>query len=129
MNIIGYYQSDKLDQLVSAVPEGSIFEVTIYNDKKASPDGHTAVYIDGQMAYNLDFNKKQYQKPDSTGIFRDFYLTDTEALYLYMYLHNFRAPVTPHWWPYAARNIMRHGDPLKELREAQKENKTIVIME
>lgn len=129
MNIIGYCQTDSLDKIADIIPEGSIFEITVYNDKKVKATGHMAVYIDGQMAYNLDFNMKQYQKPDSTGIFRDFYLTDAEALSLSLYLKNFRAPVTPHWWPYAARNIARHGDPLKELREAQKENKTIVIME
>ena len=135
MHIIGYIQTDNVEDITdvvkcfaSTIPSGSIVEVTIYNKNKASPDGHIAVYIDEQLVYDLDFNKKSYKKQGKDGKFGEFYLTDTEAFALFMYLNNFGTQVVPHWWPYAARNIARHSNPLKELMEAQKENKKIVVM-
>lgn len=67
-----------------------------------------------------------FKQPVGNG---EFYLTDTEAFALSLYVGTLSCdtPVVPHWWPYAERNISRHGNPLKELREAQEHRRKIVI--
>ena len=131
MNIIGYMQSDSFEKIahciIDKVPEGSVFELTVLNEKEASTSDHLCVYIDDQLYYDLDFDKRKYQKLRTDNIYSEFYMTDREAFSLYMYLNNFGAKVTPHWWPYAARNIERHGNPLAALMEAKIHDKKIVV--
>lgn len=129
MHIIGYRQTTDttgLEAYVSGdVPEGSVVEITIYNSRKATADDKLTVTIDGKPAYDLDFKTKKY-----CNMVRDteFYLTDAEAFALYMYLNNFNCQITPHWWPYAERNIARHGNPMKELNEAKQRGAQIGIL-
>lgn len=131
MNVVGYMQSDSFEKIANCiknkVPEGSVFELTILHEKEAFTSDHLCVYIDDQLYYDLDFVKRKYQKLRIDNIYSEFYMTDREAFSLYMYLNNFGAKVVPHWWPYAERNIARHDDPLKYLREAKEQNKKIVI--
>lgn len=126
MKLIGYKQSTSLE-LISAclsgpLPEDAVFELSIYSKKSASTDDYMHVYIDDELVYDLDFKNKKYTKKGA-----EFYLTDIEAFALYMYLNNIFEPLVPHWWPYAARNIARHNNPLKELNEAKKQGKKIVL--
>ena len=126
MKLIGYKQSSDFGAVTSCLsgklPEDAVFELSVYSNQKASADDYMHVYIDDELVYALDFKNKKYTKKGA-----EFYLTDAEAFALYMYLNNIFEPMVPHWWPYASRNIARHGNPLKELNEAKAHNKKIVL--
>ena len=122
--------SDKelVKKFVDCMPEDYVFEVTVHGEQKKLKSARAHIYINEELVYELDFVNKKYQKLRIDNIYSEFYLTDAEAFALNMYLHNGALdPVVPHWWPYAERNIARHNDPLKALKEAQKNNSKIVI--
>ena len=127
-NYIQTSDKKQVTQFLETVPEGCVMEVTVHSvsrqDRKhKSP--HAYVYIDEVLVYDLDFVKEKYLnlKKDV-----EFYITPMEAFALNLYLcSGIFSIIPPHWWPYAERNIARHADPLKDLREAKEQNKKIVV--
>lgn len=120
--------SDKksIVDFVKEVPKDCIIEVTVHGikDRKLKAP-RLYIYIDDVIAYDLDFVNKKY-----INFKRDieFYMTDTEAFMLNMYLcTGLFEIIEPHWWPYAERNIARHGNPLKEFKDAQSNGSKIVL--
>ena len=115
-------------QFIKEVPEDLVVEITVHSANKQDKKRKTPrayIYVDDVLTYDLDFEKSKY-----LNIKRDteFYMTPVEAFALNMYLcQGFFAAIPPHWWPYAERNIARHHDPLKDLREAKEQNKKVVI--
>jgi len=104
-------------QFLETIPEGCVIEITVHSEQKKLKAPRASVALAGKPAYDLDFVNKKYLNV-ARGI--EFYMTDAEAFALNMYLcSGILEPISPHWWPYAERNIARHGDPLKELREAK----------
>lgn len=126
--ISNYLQTSNKKQIaefLEAVPEGCVIEVTVHGKDKKLKTPHAYVYIDEKLVYDLDFVKEKYMnlKRDS-----EFYMTPAEAFALNIYLcSGIFETIPPHWWPYAERNIARHADPLKDLREAKKHAKKIVV--
>ena len=129
--ISNYLQtSDKkqIAEFLKAVPEGCVVEVTVHSidkqDRKLKSP-HAYVYIDEVLVYDLDFIKEKYLNLKQN---TEFYMTPMEAFALNMYLcSGVLETIPPHWWPYAERNIARHADPLKYLREAKEQSKKIVV--
>ena len=115
-------------QFIQDVPEDLIIEITVHDAGKKyrkNKTPHAYVYIDEVLVYDLDFVKEKYLNLQRD---KEFYMTPVEAFALNMYLCNgILETIPPHWWPNAARNIMRHDDPLKDLREAKEQNKKIVV--
>lgn len=115
-------------EFIDSIPNDLTFEITVHSADKQHlkyKTLHAYVHIDDVLIYDLDFAKAKYLnlKRDT-----EFYLTPMEAFALSMYLcQGFFEPILPHWWLYAARNIARHNDPLKDLREAKEQKKKIVI--
>lgn len=129
--ITGYTQSSKAEELkdfidrqLEANPD-ACFEVTVHGAELPKTNEKATVLIDGEAVYHLDFGARMYTINDSL-----FYLSKKESLDACMYLHTLQCSITPHWLPYALRNIMRHGDPFRKLRESLcKGSKVEVIFE
>lgn len=115
-------------EFIESVPNDLVVEITVHSANKQDRKRKTSrayIYIDEVLTYDLDFVSAKYLNLKRS---TEFYLTPMEAFALNMYLcQGFFTTIPPHWWPYAERNIARHGDPLKDLREAKEQNKKIVI--
>ena len=124
--ISNYLQTNNRGEAINFIqdaPEGTVIEITFHSEQRKHKASHISVALAGKPAYDLDFTSKKY-----LNIIRgvEFYITDAEAFALNMYLcSGILEPVPPHWWPYAERNIARHGNPLKELRDAKEHNTDI----
>lgn len=113
------------EEFIKEVPEDLVIEITVHGKDKKLKTPRAYIYINDELVYDLDFIKAKYMnlKRDS-----EFYITPAEAFALNMYLCcGIFETIPPHWWPYAERNIARHYDPLKDLREAQEQKKKIVV--
>lgn len=102
------------EKFVQSIKAPSTIEITVHGEDpwSALPE-KACVLIDRKAVYSLNFKASQYKLNDT-----EFYLSKKEALDVYLYLKSLHCETMPHWWPYAERNIRRHGDPLKVLREA-----------
>lgn len=122
--------SDKrqVAQFLEDIPEGCVMEITVHSIDKQDMKLKTPrayVYIDDVLTYDLDFVNRAYLNLKQN---TEFYMTPMEAFALNLYLcSGIFSTIPPHWWPYAERNIARHADPLKALREAKEQNKKIVV--
>ena len=126
-----YFQTSNkelAEKFIKEVPEDLIIEITVHGKDKKLKAPRVYVYIDDELVYDLDFVKEKYRNIKRFQGDGDFYMTPAEAFALNMYLVNglFNV-IEPHWWPYAERNILRHGDPLADLREAREHKKKIVV--
>ena len=123
-----YLQSsdkDLMKQFIDGVPEDCTIEITVHSKQRIRKSAQTHIYIDDKLTYDFDFVTKKYLNLSRDS---EFYMTDAEASALNLYLiSGVFNPVVPHWWPYAERNIARHDNPLKELKDALAENKKVVI--
>lgn len=129
--INNYLQTNNKKQVaefLEGVPEGCVIEVTVHSVSKQDlkhKTPHAYIYIDDALAYDLDFVQEKYLnlKQDV-----EFYMTPMEAFALNLYLcEGIFKTIPPHWWPYAERNIARHHDPLKDLREAKEQKRKVVV--
>lgn len=126
--ITDYIQTSDIDTLIKYLETlkkdgGAVVELTVHGEPKFHFSDYVEIVIDGKVTYSFDFKSRVY-KVDNT----EFYLTAMEARNVLMYLKNFNASVVPHWWPYAERNIMRHGDPLKKLKDSMRNGRNIEIV-
>ena len=111
------------EKFVQSIKAPSTIEITVHGEDPWNilPE-KVCVLIDRKAVYNLDFTSRVYKLNDT-----EFYLSKKEALDVYLYLKSLHCETVPHWWPYAERNIRRHGDPLKVLREALSKGAEISI--
>jgi hypothetical protein len=122
--------SDKkqIMQFLETVPEGCVMEVTVHSVSKQDLKHKTPrayIYIDDVLVYDLDFVNRTYLNLKQN---TEFYMTPMEAFALNLYLcSGIFETIPPHWWAYAERNIARHNDPLKYLREAKETKQKIVV--
>lgn len=128
MRVVDYKQTkNKYDAVcfINTMPDECIYEITVHGKEfdttKCRP---LKVYINDQRVYSLNPAEGSYWSKR----LGDFYLSKTEGWQLCKYLECYaEGGVTPHWWPYAERNIQRHEDPLKELRVAMLKGDNISI--
>lgn len=111
------------EKFVQGIKAPSTIEITVHGEDPWNILPETAcVLIDRKVVYSFDFKTRRYKLNDT-----EFYLSKKEALDVYLYLKSLHCETVPHWWPYAERNIRRHGDPLKTLREALAKGAEICI--
>lgn len=117
MRVVDYKQTKSKQEAVAfieATKDDSIYEVLVHGDKNSiTSTRNIDVYIDDELAYSLRPGEAKYWNRK----IGEFYLSKTEGWQLCKYLECYaEGGITPHWWPYAERNIRRHGDPLLDLR-------------
>ena len=102
------------EKFMQSVAKGSTIEITVHGENPwdCLPK-RAVVLIDKKAVYDFNYVAHEYKLNGN-----EFYLSMKEARDIYLFLKSLRCTTTPHWWPYAERNIRRHGDPLKVLREA-----------
>ena len=109
-----FTDAKEAEAFIQSIAKGSTIEITVHGEDPWSGLPEKAcVLIDRKAVYSFDFKTKLYKLNNT-----EFYLSKKEALDVYLYLKSLHCETVPHWWPYAERNIRRHGDPLKVLREA-----------
>jgi hypothetical protein len=128
MRVVDYKQTKNKYEAVSfinAMPDECVYEITVHGKALDYAKGRPLkVYIDDQLAYTLNPAENSYWNKR----LGDFYLSEGEGWQLCKYLECYaEGGVTPHWWPYAKRNIQRHEDPLAEFRVAKLQGADIKI--
>lgn len=110
---------------IKEIPDDHVVEITVHGKEKKRKTSGAHIYINDEPVYDLDFINERYM---NLKLDTEFYLTPAEGFALSMYLCcGIFETIPPHWWAYAERNIARHHDPLKYLREAKENNQKIVV--
>ncbi len=128
MRVVDYKQTKSKQEAVAFIEttkDDSVYEITVHGEElDFSKLRSVKVYVNGEAVYSLIPAEGKYWCKE----LGEFYLSKTEGWQLCKFFESCaEGGVTPHWWPYAERNIRRHKDPLKELRVAMLQGLSVEI--